>query len=62
MSIGGPHEVLPPHGSTHSSCSLSVRMKRSAQPFPSGAVTNDGLERMPRRWSCCLVEPDYRLG
>ena len=47
--------------STHSSCSLSVRMKRSAQPFPSGAVTNDGLERMPRRWSCCLVEPDYRL-
>ena len=30
---------------------LSVRMKRSAQPLPSGAATNDGLERMPRKRS-----------
>ena len=26
-------------------------MKRSAQPLPSGAATNDGLERMPRKRS-----------
>ena len=39
------------NGSTQSSCSLSVRMKRSAQPLPSGAATNDGLERMPRKRS-----------
>src|SRR4051794_30922099 len=39
---------------TQSRFSLSVRMKRSAQPFPSGARTKAGELAMPRKASSPL--------
>lgn len=35
----------------HRSCSLSVRMKRSGQPLPSGSRTNAGEDSVPRKRS-----------
>jgi len=36
---------------TQRTCSLRVRMKRSAQPLPSGSRTKAGPELMPRKRS-----------
>ena len=36
-------------GQTHSRFSFKVRMKRSAQPFPSGSRTKAGELSMPRK-------------
>src|SRR5690242_16022521 len=63
-------------GRTQSRFSFKVRMKRSAQPFPSGARTKAGELSMPRNaislwkwsdiycepWSCRTVRPCADVG